>query len=172
MYANFPIEWVWSKSETIWKKQKRGKSIGMITYIHLAIGELYFMRMLLHVVKGLKSFKELRIIEGVVYPTFQAECEALGLLGDNREWIDAIEQASKWATSEQTQELFVTIIIYRQVRDPLKLWEQSWKLLNEDIEYKLKQAFRADRYEIPHRDHKNYTLVAFKQIFNRNCFRF
>jgi hypothetical protein len=56
-----------------------------MTYIHPAAVELYFLRMLLNHVKGASSFEDLRKVSGVVYPSFQLACKALGMLGDDKE---------------------------------------------------------------------------------------
>ncbi len=51
--------------------------------------------MLLHIVKGPRSFAEIRTISGHEYPTFRAACEALGLLGDDQEWSNALKDAAQ-----------------------------------------------------------------------------
>ena len=53
--------------------------------MHLSSGELYYLRMLLNVIKGSKNYSEIRTIDGIMHPTFQSACNALGLLGDDRE---------------------------------------------------------------------------------------
>ena len=57
--------------------------------------------MLLNVVKGARSFEEIRTIDHVVYPTYRATCYAHGLLDDDKEWDDAIKKASNWASGRQ-----------------------------------------------------------------------
>jgi hypothetical protein len=49
-------------------------------FVHVASGERFYLRLLLTVVAGATSFENLRTIDGVVYPTFQAACGAMGLL--------------------------------------------------------------------------------------------
>ena len=46
-------------------------------------GERYYLRLLLTVVPGAKSFEGLRTIAGIEYPTFREACRALGLLEDD-----------------------------------------------------------------------------------------
>jgi len=65
--------------------KKKGFNLGRMTYIHPAAVELYFLRMLLNHVKGASSFEDLRKVSGVVYPSFQLACKALGMLGDDKE---------------------------------------------------------------------------------------
>ena len=61
-----------------------------IVYPHPTSGEWFYLKMLLNVVKGPRSFKEIRTINGVRYPTYEATCYALGLLDGDQEWHDAI----------------------------------------------------------------------------------
>ncbi|OAY73073.1 hypothetical protein ACMD2_27167, partial [Ananas comosus] len=84
-YVEFPMKWVWHSSDKFWSRRKRGNRIGRVVYIHPNSGELYFLRMLLSLVKGAKTYEELRTVDGVVYETFCAACDALGLLGDDLE---------------------------------------------------------------------------------------
>nr|GEU81830.1 DNA helicase [Tanacetum cinerariifolium] len=56
-------------------------------------GDLFYFRMLLSHQKGCKSLVEVRTVNGQVLPTYQATCEALGLLGDDKEWDIALEEA-------------------------------------------------------------------------------
>ena len=73
--------------------------IGWLYYIHPSVGERYFLRMLLLVVRGAKCYEDTREYNGVLYPTVKLACNACGLLGDDQEWHDAFDQAAAWATS-------------------------------------------------------------------------
>ena len=66
-----------------------------------ASGELYYLRMLLNIVRGPKRYEEIRTVNQVVHLTFQEACRALGLLGDDKEWQEAFTKASSWATAHQ-----------------------------------------------------------------------
>ena len=57
-------------------------------------GQLFYLRLLLTKVKGPTSFEDIKTIDGVLYPSFQDACYALGLLDDEQEYIDAIKEAS------------------------------------------------------------------------------
>ena len=50
--------------------------------------------MLLHIVRGAKSFDDLRTIDDTTYATFCEACMTLGLVADNSEWNDALNEAS------------------------------------------------------------------------------
>jgi len=68
--------------------------------------------MLLNVVKGATSYEDLRTISGVLYPTFKDACQAMGLLGDDSEWREALREASVWGSATQMRSLLVTIILF------------------------------------------------------------
>ncbi|GJX41745.1 hypothetical protein Tco_0256735 [Tanacetum coccineum] len=70
-----------------WKRRKIAtkKSLRRLTYVHPSSGELFYFRMLLCHQKGCKSPTEVRTVKGEIFPTYRAACEALGLLGDDKE---------------------------------------------------------------------------------------
>nr|XP_023912503.1 uncharacterized protein LOC112024097 [Quercus suber] len=111
-YPEFPTKWVWHRRDKEWKLRKSGRCIGRIYYAHPASGERFYLRMLLNVIKGARSFEEMRTINNVVYPTFRSTCYALGLLDDDKEWHEALNHASYWASGKQLRELFVTMLIF------------------------------------------------------------
>lgn len=90
-YIEFPEFWTWHPQGKYWD-YRRGpqKKIGRIAHVNPSQGETYYLRMLLHIVKGPTSFSEIRTILGQEYPTFRSACEALGLLGDDQEWSNPI----------------------------------------------------------------------------------
>uniref|UniRef100_A0A2N9EFG3 ATP-dependent DNA helicase n=1 Tax=Fagus sylvatica TaxID=28930 RepID=A0A2N9EFG3_FAGSY len=56
-YSDFPSKWVWHKKDKEWRLRKSGRSIGRIYYAHPGSGERFYMRMLLNVIKGPRSFQ-------------------------------------------------------------------------------------------------------------------
>jgi stress-induced morphogen len=135
-YSNFPSKWVWHKKDKEWRLRKSGRCIGRIYYVHPGSGEHFYIRMLLNIIKGHRSFQEIRTINNVLHPTFRSACYALGLLDDDKEWHEALNHASHWAARKQLNEHFVTILIFCEVTDPYKLWISNWKILFEDIQHR------------------------------------
>ncbi|GJT12347.1 hypothetical protein Tco_0859389 [Tanacetum coccineum] len=64
-----------------------------MSYVRRA-GDLLYQRMLLSHQKGCRSFREIRTVNDAAYPTWRAACEAIGLLGDDREWETNLQEAS------------------------------------------------------------------------------
>ena len=57
--------------------------------------------MLLHIIRGAQSYKDLRTVNSTVHDSFKLACSELGLLDDDNEWDNAISEASSWATGHQ-----------------------------------------------------------------------
>nr|GEX46434.1 DNA helicase [Tanacetum cinerariifolium] len=78
-YLNFHLEYTWNKTDKYWQRRRRQNKpvIGRLTYIHPSVGDLFYQRILLCHQKGCKSFREIRAVNGIVFPTNKAACEAL-----------------------------------------------------------------------------------------------
>ena len=75
--------------------------------------------MLLNVVKGARSFKEIRTINNVVNSDFKLACYALGLLDDDKEWHETLNHVSHWALGKQRCKLFIIILIFVRFLTPI-----------------------------------------------------
>ena len=104
--------------------------------------------MLLNVVKGTRSFKEIRTVNNVVYSDFRSACYAFGFLNDDKEWHEALNHASHWASGKQLRELFVTMLIFCEVSDPYKLWVLNWQLLSKNILHRQRAVLRYDNLHL------------------------
>jgi hypothetical protein len=80
-------------------------------YMHPASGELYYLRMLLMIVKEATNFADVRTYNGHVHCTFRAACEAHGLLEGDNEWILLFDEAIVSASAYQLRQLFVTVVL-------------------------------------------------------------
>lgn len=168
-YAEFPTYYVWCKDKKIWKKRKRGKVIGRIYYAHPSTGEIFYLRMLLNVKKGCTSFQDLRTVGDYIYPTNQQACYALGLLGDDKEWSEAITDVDFWATASQLRDLFVTMLLFCEVGNPRKLWEENWRSLSNDIIYQQRLLLNMPDLLLPESHIKNLALFEIEKLLNKNC---
>ena len=77
---------------------KKGLAIGRMYFVSPSAGERFYLRTLLTVAKGVKSFEDLRTVNGQICPTFKAACLAHGLLEDDNEWIQCLQEAGDMQT--------------------------------------------------------------------------
>lgn len=82
-YCQFPTRYTWDGTAKLWTVRKKGFKLGRLRYVHPSTGETFYLRMLLMVVKGAKSYEDVRTYEGTVYSTFTEACQARGLIGDD-----------------------------------------------------------------------------------------
>ena len=167
-YIQFPTRFTYHSDSKTWTPRKTGASIGRVTYVHPASGALYYLRMLIHVFKGPTGFEYLCTVGNTVYEEFRDACYARGLLDDDKEWHEAIEEPSHWATGWQLRRLFIIILIYCEVANPLKLWEHAWKYLSEDILYMKQKEFRFPELILQDEQLQQYTLLEIERLLKEN----
>ncbi|KAB2622252.1 hypothetical protein D8674_024434 [Pyrus ussuriensis x Pyrus communis] len=166
-YAELPSKFLWESRHKIWKPRKRkGGSIGRMAYVHPASGELYYLRMLLNIQKGVLNFDDIRIVNGIIQPSYQAACKCLGLLGDDKEWIEALENAVNIATSRELRQLFVTMILFCEIANHQQLFNSHWQYMCDEILYELRKSFAVPTLNLPEFELKNYLLFELEQLFN------
>ncbi|XP_054801556.1 uncharacterized protein LOC129305588 [Prosopis cineraria] len=122
-YLEFPHYYVFDKKKKIWTKRKRGFAVGRMTHASPSSREFYYLRVLLTKVKGLRSYKEIRTVENIIYPTFKSACHAMGLLEDDIEYIDAIKEAANWALGHYLRKFFVNIVFSYAQKQQAALFE-------------------------------------------------
>lgn len=132
-YDEIPQHYVWNDTARRWNTRKRGLQIGCLSYTHLSSGEPWFLCMLLTKVQGATSFEALRTVNGVCYPTFRDACKEYGLLDDDKEWHEVIDQWAAGGLPPQIRQLFVHIIVNCKVTDLAKLWSSHWHQMIDDI---------------------------------------
>jgi len=57
----------------------------------------------------------------------------MGLLADDKKFIDAIIEANNLASRIQLRRLFVTLLLMNTMSKPDEVWNKTWKLLLDDI---------------------------------------
>ncbi|XP_076929192.1 uncharacterized protein LOC143593449 [Bidens hawaiensis] len=128
------------------------------------MGERYYLRLLLNVVHGPLCFKDIRTVDGVEYPNYMLACKALGLLGDDVEWVASIREASHWKLGNKLRELFVSILLFCTVSDQKKLFYDCLPYLSEDVPYNQRTLLQNEDVVFTNEEVLNYTLVEIGKI--------
>ena len=139
-YHQFPEHFVWVPRG--WKPRQAGApQIGHVYFVSPTAGKRFYLRLLLCHVKGPTSFADLRTVEGLCHPTFQAACVALGLLEDDNEWNEALEEASVTQTGHMLRNLFVSILVNCTPAQPLQLWNTHKVHITDDLQRALRRLY-------------------------------
>ncbi|XP_016206591.2 uncharacterized protein LOC107646964 [Arachis ipaensis] len=110
-YSEFPRFFVYNKKEKIWSRRKCGYTIGRLYYVPPTCGELFYLRMMLNFVRGPTNYDQIKSANGVIHNSFRDACFALGLLNDDREYIEAIKVASCWGLGDYLRKLFTVMLM-------------------------------------------------------------
>ena len=123
-YTDLPEQYFWKKGpQRGWSPCQRGwGTIARMFYINSNVEELFYLRFLLLNVPSPKLFKDLRMVNGTLLPTFYGACTAWGLLHDDAKWDQALGEAGAWQGGACLRSLFVTILLNCQPANPLNLW--------------------------------------------------
>lgn len=131
LYWEVVSYYVWKNNEFSRRKRgidvpghpgiKKDCAIGRVYTVHPNNAECYYLRLLLDEVRGPTSFLNLKTVVGVIHPTFQSACRALGLLEDDIHWDHTLEKAAL----QKIRELFAIMLVHCQLSDPMSLWTKQ-----------------------------------------------
>ena len=124
--------------------------------------------MLLMIVKGAQSYNDLRTYNGTVYQTSKEACAARGLLTDDKEWYDTFTEAANWATSAQLQYLFFTMLLFCNLQDERKFFNENWKKMTDDIQRYLYNKYHPIIYTPTDTELHDLLLQELEEIFSKN----
>ncbi|XP_053595510.1 uncharacterized protein LOC128667831 [Microplitis demolitor] len=147
LYCEVPAYYVWRKHQFHRRKQgkivpgylgiKKDHVLGRVYTVHPTNTECYYLRLLLHEVRGPESFTALRTIKDVIYPPFQEACRVMGLLEDDAHWDQTLAEVSISDSSYKIRELFAVMLVFCQVGDPIKLWDKYRDNFTDDIKRRM-----------------------------------
>jgi hypothetical protein len=164
-YCDFPKEWTWVASDRYWRKRVPCAKIGHMYYVHPTAGELYYLRMLLMIVKGARNYADVRTFNGRVYETFLGSCEARGLLESDNEWNLLFDEAIVSASANQLRPLFVTVILFCSISNVRALFDKYWVYFPDDIHKWLRDALGNLNYIVPQEQLMNLLIHMLTELF-------
>ncbi|XP_016165289.1 uncharacterized protein LOC107607906 [Arachis ipaensis] len=167
-YNEFPSKFVWKSSPRDWAPRKSHQVIGRMIFVPPSYGELYYLRLLLNIVKGPTNYADIRTYNDVIYSSFQDACYARDLLDDDKEYVDAIEEASHWGSGHYLRKLFVTLLWSNSMVRPEAVWEKTAMLLSNGILHDHRAMFGLYNLALSDEELKNLTLIEIEQILNSN----
>lgn len=159
LYPEVPQYYTWNSSRKQFSQRKQGAvvhgttarrsdALGRVYTVHPNNAECFYLRMLLHVVKGPTSFEDLRIVEGELCSTYRQACQKLGLLEDDQHWDTALSEASTVSMPYQMRLLFAIILTTCAPSDPKFLWEKYRFSLSEDYLLQWRRAANDPNFQM------------------------
>ncbi|XP_031107199.1 uncharacterized protein LOC116011909 [Ipomoea triloba] len=167
IYAEMPMKFIWKQSTREFVPKQRGFSIGRVIYVLPSSGEMYYLRCLLNVMRGLTCYEDLRTVNGVLYSTYRDACYTLGLLEDDKEYVDAIVEASHWVSTQSLRNLFTTLLSSNSLSHPEVVWEKCWTQSSDGILYKQRKILGCQDLIMTEDEIKNHALVEIEKLLTR-----
>ncbi|KAH9554075.1 hypothetical protein CY35_08G045700 [Sphagnum magellanicum] len=121
LYHDFPRIATWKKKEKQWALRTRTPSL-------LPVGRMHLQHPTQHA-----SFKE--------------ACQQRGLLQDDAEWAQCMEEAASMASASCLRALFAALLVFNDVANPLALWERFKEDMAEDFLYQARRDERARQFD-------------------------
>lgn len=149
LYHEVPQYYTWANNKFTRRRRgedvvghpgiKKDAALGRVYGIHPSQSECFYLRILLHHVRGPTSFAYLKTVNGFVKETYQAACRDRGLLENDDHWGNTLSEASLSHCPKKLRELFVVILLFCQPSEPLKLWHTFKDQFCEDIRHRIRQ---------------------------------
>lgn len=120
-------------------RKRKDDHVCRITFQNPAVGDLFYLRLLLHSIPG-RSFLDLRTTHPdnsapIEHATFHDAARARGLITGDEEYTICMEEASQFEVGHQLRSLFVTLIL--DGAPASKLWGEFQGSLCEDLTFRL-----------------------------------
>ena len=138
-YMQFPEHYTYNESKKVWKPRVHDSEfpscIGRIHAVPRSSDDRYYLRMLLHHVKGVTCHKDIRTIDDVVYDTYKAAACSLGLLSDDKEIEFAMQETWDFGNSQKLRSLFSILLNFSEISNPKAIFDKFIDHMMEDIQY-------------------------------------
>ena len=133
LYQDFPSHFTWKSKEMIWVPCQRGHAIGRIYNCGTWAGDHFYLCLLLTHICGPQSERHLHTVNGVEHPTCKDACAALGLLEDDGEWNQCLQEACQAQVGPSVRHLFAVILAYNSPAHPRALWDEFKHQMCDDL---------------------------------------
>jgi hypothetical protein len=95
----------------------------------------------------------------------------MGLLANNNEWHQALEEAGVWASGRELRDMFASMLMFCEVTNPRQLWDAHWESLSDDIEAMTHYEHADPTITLSEDALKDCALYEIDQVFMRNGHR-
>ena len=143
LYVDVPKYYTWRNKS--WSRRKHGTNVagfaavkevhilGRVYIINPRQGECFYLRLLLHHVRGPQSFTQLKTVEGNLCSSFCKACFRLGLLEDDNQYHLAMQEASVSNSAASLHSLFAVILTWCEPSNPLDIYEHHKESMADDF---------------------------------------
>ncbi|VDK43225.1 unnamed protein product, partial [Cylicostephanus goldi] len=143
-YHQLPEHFTFVK-ERKWKRRERSnRQIGRMHTVPPNDPERFSLRILLLHRKNIRSFEDLRTVEGRLHLTFLDAARALGLLHDDSHYESCLEEAARFQMPAELRALFSYMLAFCEISDPRNLYDRFKSDMAEDFIYRGSTEYEAE----------------------------
>ncbi|XP_074318687.1 uncharacterized protein LOC141655509 [Silene latifolia] len=92
----------------------------------------------------------------------------MGLLDDDREYVDAFIEVSSWGSAHYMRKRFATLLLAGVMYRPEIVLEATWNYLSEDILHHQRRFHQNQDLQLNDDQLKNFTLAEIEKILQKN----
>ena len=126
LYKDIPKRYFWKKKLKQWVP--RSKNLPKVARMHgvsVQNVELFMLRRLLLVVPGARSYEDLRTVDNVVYPTFEAAVRVRGMMEDDSEIVMAFHEVVLQTVSDSAvRRQFILYLVFCRPSEPVRFFQR------------------------------------------------
>ncbi|POS81847.1 hypothetical protein EPUL_006717, partial [Erysiphe pulchra] len=149
LYTDFPYFYTHTKNRG-WHPRRKGQTIGRMPVAVPSQGEHFYLRKLLTVKAGARSYRDLYTIDGTTYDCPSAACRALGLTFDDSDWISLFDEVKDSSPANSLRQTFASALAHSQVIDPQSIWDRFKNFFSDDCARRIENL--GDRLNPPPSD--------------------
>ena len=143
LYVDVPEYHTWNNKS--WQRRKQGATVagypgvkqaqmlGRVYTISPRQGECFYLCLLLHNVKGPRSFTDLKAVNGDLYNSFHDACLKLELLEDDNQYHLAMEEATGSNSPARVRTLLAVILAWCEPSNPQEIYDNHKEAMVEDF---------------------------------------
>ncbi|XP_076907059.1 uncharacterized protein LOC143563399 [Bidens hawaiensis] len=114
-----------------------------------------------------RNYEHARRLSYAEFPT-QDACYRRGLLDDDKEYIEAIEEANHTANGYYLRNLFATMLITSSLSRPDYVWDNTWQFLVDGILYHQQKKHKNLGLSLSDEQLKNLALLQIEEFLVSN----
>ena len=135
------------KASVTFPASKNPSTIDRVYTVHPNNVECYHLRLLLHTVRGPKSFQDIKKVDEHQCSTFKEACRRRGLLESDDHWNNTLTEATISQMPRQIRDIFAIMLHMCAMSDLLTLWQNHKEAMSED--YLHQRRRHANNVDLP-----------------------
>ena len=165
LYQDFPKKFSFDTKTKTWKLRTRSApAIGHMYFASPTQGERFYLRLLLTAVPGATSFQFLRTFNGQELDSFKSACLQRGLLENDNEWRQCLQEAGEMQTGSALRTLFAIILTSCFPSEPDELWNRFKHQICDDLRHVLETVLHFQNRNFTDEDVYDYGLYLLNKI--------